>query len=130
MLPGPAAYHIVDTRGTGPSATLVGREGLKSFSDEIVKALRWNPGVGAYDIPRRASRGTFAGAGRRREGLERRRVLGRGQCGLQLRQAGPAGDISQVRPDWAVMRGGEFTSSLQGLRVSFLDQTHYDKLAL
>ncbi|CAH0369732.1 unnamed protein product [Pelagomonas calceolata] len=46
--PGPAAYDTY-VPSLAPKATLVGREGLKSFSEAKIEEQKWTPGAGAYD---------------------------------------------------------------------------------
>jgi hypothetical protein len=46
--PGPAKYDTY-IPSLAPAATLVGREGLKSFSEAKIEEQKWTPGAGAYD---------------------------------------------------------------------------------
>ena len=46
--PSPADYDTY-VPSAAPKATLVGREGLKSFSEAKIEEQKWTPGAGAYD---------------------------------------------------------------------------------
>ena len=46
--PSPADYDTY-VPSLAPKATLVGREGLKSFSEAKIEEQKWTPGAGAYD---------------------------------------------------------------------------------
>ena len=46
--PSPAEYDTY-VPSAAPKATLVGREGLKSFSEAKIEEQKWTPGAGAYD---------------------------------------------------------------------------------